>query len=60
MPKELYKILCEAREHLGKAHDKIAYAIMSWSGNHHKHISAATCDEINALIEKMHDACGEE
>jgi len=54
-----YTILCEAREHLGKAHDKISTAVMNYSGGHQQHL-IGVCPEINDLIEKLNDACGEE
>ena len=53
-----YRLLCEAREHLGKAHDKIADAVMNHRGGHHNCVNMTTCSRINDLIEQLHDACG--
>jgi hypothetical protein len=54
----VYDLLSEARELLGRAHDKIADASMNYRGNHHKHL-VGVCPAINDLIEKLHDACSE-
>ena len=53
---EQYKLLCEARELLGKASKKIVQA-SDYSGGHNIHL-ASMYNEIEELIEKMHDACG--
>lgn len=52
-----YDLLCEARELLGRAHDRIAEATMDYAGGHQEHLAGA-CDQINALIERLNDACG--
>jgi hypothetical protein len=52
-----YDLLCEARELLGRAHDKIATATMNYGGPHNKHL-VGVCPQINQLIEQLHDACG--
>jgi hypothetical protein len=54
---EPYRLLCEARELLGKAHDKIATASMNYGGPQNP-LLVGICPEINELIEKLHDACG--
>jgi hypothetical protein len=56
-PAEPYRLLCEARELLGRAHDKIATAVMDYGGGHQLHLAGA-CDKINVLIEALNDACG--
>lgn len=52
-----YTLLYEARELLGIAHDKIATATMNYGGPHN-HDLVGICPQINALIERLHDACG--
>jgi hypothetical protein len=52
-----YSLLCEARELLGQAHDKIADATMNYRGPHNPRLVGA-CPAINDLIEQLHDACG--
>jgi hypothetical protein len=53
-----YKLLYQAREHLGKAHDLITNALMSHRGQHHDHVTMAMCGKINDLIGQLNDACG--
>lgn len=52
-----YDLLCQARELLGKAHDKIATAAMNYGGAHNQYL-VGMCPAINELIEQLHDACG--
>ena len=51
-----YKILCEARELLGKAHDLIVSA-SDYNGRHNSRL-VGVCPAIDDLIEQLHDACG--
>lgn len=53
----VYDLLCEARELLGRAHDRIANACQNYCGEHNV-ILLGVCPAINDLIEKLHDACG--
>ena len=51
-----YDLLCEARELLCKAHDKIA-AATDYRGRHNAML-VDVCPAIEALTENIHDACG--
>lgn len=51
-----YKLLCEAREALGLAHDRISEACQNFGGDHHQHL-VGVCPTINDLIEQTDDAC---
>ena len=53
---EPYKLLCEARELLGKAHDKIAEVLMNCGGRRHL---VGVCPSIDELIKKVCKACDE-
>jgi hypothetical protein len=57
MSSEPYQLLFDARELLGKAHDKIASAVMNHGGGHQPHLKGV-CYDIEGLIDKLHDACG--
>jgi hypothetical protein len=50
-----YDLLCEARELLGRAHDKIVQAT-DYHGEHNI-ILVGLCPQINDLIETLHSAC---
>lgn len=54
---EPYKLLCEARELLGKAHDKVAEAETKYRGAFRFHTSGV-CFALTELIEQLNDACG--
>jgi len=51
-----YRLLCEARELLGKAHDKVVGAC-NHRGDHNPAL-VGVCPKINELIEQINDACG--
>lgn len=53
----VYVLLCQARELLGRAHDKIATATMNYGGPQNQ-LLVGVCPAINDLIETLHDACG--
>jgi hypothetical protein len=54
---EPYRLLCDARELLGKAHDKIATATMNFGGPQNPRLIGIS-PTINDLIQQLHDACG--
>lgn len=51
-----YKLLFEARELLGKAHDRIAES-RNLRGAHNERLEGI-CPELEALIERLNEACG--